>query len=188
VVNATVAEMRSLAEAKNLSVLIQNNLQNFVVFNDPIRVRHIITNLLSNAIKFTESGNIRVEMRELPGERVAIAVSDTGIGIAPFHVKQIFEAFRQIDQSTTRKYPGIGLGLPIINALLQMMGGTITVESKVDEGSIFGIDLPRQISSSIHQKTDEESNATHSSKKYSWRQHETPNFVQERVQREIRDK
>lgn len=188
VVNATVAEMRSLADEKNLSVLIDNHLQDFVVFNDPIRVQQMITNLLSNAIKFTESGTIRVEMRDLPGDRVALAVSDTGIGIAPIHVKQIFEAFRQIDQSTTRKYPGTGLGLPIINALLQMMGGKITVESKVGEGSIFRIDLPRQISSSIHQKTDEESNATHSSKKYSWKQHETPQFVQEKVQREIRDK
>ncbi|MFH7030684.1 MAG: ATP-binding protein [Heteroscytonema crispum UTEX LB 1556] len=147
VVNATVVEMRSLAERKNLSLLVHDELHNSIVFNDPHRIRQIVTNLLSNAIKFTETGSIAVEIHEITGNKVAIVVRDTGIGIAVKDIKNIFEAFRQVDQSTTRKYPGTGLGLAIIDSLVQMMGGKIIVESQLGEGSIFQIELPRQISS-----------------------------------------
>ena len=147
VVNATVVEMRSLAERKNLSLLVHDELHNSMVFNDPHRIRQIVTNLLSNAIKFTETGSIAVEIREITGNKVVIVVRDTGIGIAVKDIKNIFEAFRQVDQSTTRKYPGTGLGLAIIDSLVQMMGGKIIVESQLGEGSIFQIELPRQISS-----------------------------------------
>ncbi len=147
IVNAAVAEMRSLAEAKKLNVLVQNQLQNPMLFNDSVRVRQIITNLLSNAIKFTESGSIWVDIKEVAGNRVAIAVRDTGIGIAAEDFNHIFEAFRQVDQTTTRKYPGTGLGLAIIDSLVQMMGGKIIIESQLGQGSMFCIELPRQITS-----------------------------------------
>jgi signal transduction histidine kinase len=147
VVNDTVAEMRSLAETKNLSLLVHDELDNSMVFNDPHRIRQIVTNLVSNAIKFTETGSITVEMREVGSNKVAIAVCDSGIGIAVKDIKNIFEAFRQVDQSTTRKYPGTGLGLAIIDSLVQMMGGKIIVESQLGEGSIFQIELPQHISS-----------------------------------------
>ncbi|WP_017314584.1 ATP-binding response regulator [Mastigocladopsis repens] len=165
VVNATVEEMRSLAEQKHLSLFIQSDLQNPVVFNDPIRVRQILTNLLSNAIKFTESGGIAVEVKELSENEVEIAVRDTGIGIAPADLQNIFEAFRQVDQSITRKYPGTGLGLPIIKALLQKMGGKIALESQLGEGSVFRVKIPRQISSLAEQGQDRASNSTHASAK-----------------------
>ncbi|WP_375509957.1 hybrid sensor histidine kinase/response regulator [uncultured Nostoc sp.] len=145
VINLAVSEMRSLAEAKNLSLLVQTNLQNTSVFNDPVRVKQILINLLSNAIKFTESGEVWVEVKELPANRVAIMVRDTGIGIASRDFKRIFEAFRQVDQSLTRKYPGTGLGLAIINSLVRIMGGKIFLESKLGSGSMFKIELPRQI-------------------------------------------
>ncbi|MCW5316742.1 response regulator [Nostoc sp. KVJ3] len=145
VINLTVAEMRSLADAKNLPLLVQNDLQNALVFNDPVRIKQVLINLLSNAIKFTESGEIWVEVKELPANRVAIIVRDTGIGIAPRDFKRIFEAFRQVDQTITRKYPGTGLGLAIIDSLVRMMGGKIFLESKVGIGSMFKIELPRQI-------------------------------------------
>jgi signal transduction histidine kinase len=145
VINATVAEMRSLAEAKNLALLVQTDLQNPLVFNDPVRVKQILVNLLSNAIKFTESGSIWVEVRELPTNRVAIAVRDTGIGVSPKDFTRIFEAFRQADQSITRKYPGTGLGLAIIDSLVRMMQGKIFLESQLGVGSIFKIELPRQV-------------------------------------------
>ncbi|AFY46331.1 signal transduction histidine kinase [Nostoc sp. PCC 7524] len=146
VINTAVGEMRSLAEAKNLSLLVQKNSENPLVFNDPVRVKQILINLLSNAIKFTESGSIWVEVKDLPGNRVAITVQDTGIGIAQKDFPHIFEAFRQVDQSITRKYPGTGLGLAIINSLVQMMGGKILLESQMGVGSIFRIELPRKIS------------------------------------------
>lgn len=186
-VNATVQEMRSLVEEKNLSLLIQIELQNLVVFNDPTRMRQILTNLLSNAIKFTESGAIAVELKEVSPNQVEIAVCDTGIGIAPADLENIFEAFRQVDQSTTRKYSGTGLGLPIIKALIQMMGGNITVESQLGQGSVFRIQLPRQISSSMQQGGDGVSNTPASAKKSFWKQ-ETSRFAQEGVQNKSRDR
>ncbi|MBD2560303.1 MULTISPECIES: ATP-binding response regulator [Nostoc] len=145
VINLAVSEMRSLADAKNLSLLVEIDLQNSLVFNDPVRVKQILINLLSNAIKFTEFGEIWVEVKELPANRVAIIVRDTGIGIAPRDFKRIFEAFRQVDQTITRKYPGTGLGLAIIDSLVRMMGGKIFLESKLGIGSMFKIELPRQI-------------------------------------------
>lgn len=147
-INSTVAEMRSLAEEKNLFVLVEEELHNTTVFNDQTRLRQILINLLSNAIKFTDSGGIWVEVKELPGNRVLLAVRDTGIGMAAEHLNDIFEAFRQIDQSTTRKYPGTGLGLAITDSLVQMMGGKISVETELGKGSVFKIELPRQISHS----------------------------------------
>ncbi|MEH2195563.1 MAG: ATP-binding protein [Nostoc sp.] len=144
-INLAVGEMRSLADAKNLSLLVQNNLQNPLVFNDPVRIKQILINLLSNAIKFTESGEIWVELEELTANRVVIIVRDTGIGIASRDFKRIFEAFRQVDQTITRKYPGTGLGLAIVNSLVRMMGGKIFLESKLGIGSMFKIELPRQI-------------------------------------------
>ncbi|BAZ29996.1 response regulator receiver sensor signal transduction histidine kinase [Cylindrospermum sp. NIES-4074] len=147
VINTTIAEIRSLAEAKKLSLLVHTELPNTLVFNDPARVRQILINLLSNAIKFTESGGIWVEVKEMPPNRVTITVRDSGIGIAPRDFKHIFEAFRQVDQTITRKYPGTGLGLAIIDSLVQMMGGKIILESQLGVGSMFKIELPRQITS-----------------------------------------
>ncbi len=146
IVNATVAEMRSLAEAKKLTVLVQNQLQNPMLFNDSLRVRQIITNLLSNAIKFTESGCIWIDIKEIGPNQIAIAIRDTGIGIAAEDLNHIFEAFKQVDQSTTRKYAGTGLGLAIIDSLVQMMDGKIIIESKLGHGSMFRIEIPRKIS------------------------------------------
>ncbi|GAB1543266.1 hypothetical protein NUACC21_59400 [Scytonema sp. NUACC21] len=184
VVRATVEEMRSLAEEKNLSLLFKIESQNSIVFNDPTRVRQILTNLLSNAIKFTESGSIRVEVKELTENKMQLAVFDTGIGIDPVDIPQIFEAFRQVDQSTTRKYTGTGLGLPIIKALLQMMDGTISVESRLGEGSVFRIELPRQISASTPQKSNKVSKETSfSDKRNLWRQQEMARFAPEGTHR-----
>ncbi|MBD2358647.1 response regulator [Tolypothrix sp. FACHB-123] len=144
----TVAEVRSLAEAKRLSLFVDINLANPLIFNDSTRVQQILINLLSNAIKFTESGNIWVEVNEIPHNKIAITVRDTGIGIASRDFKIIFEAFRQVDQTITRKYPGTGLGLSIIDSLVRMMGGKIILKSQLGVGSLFRIELPRQVTAS----------------------------------------
>ncbi|QDL07209.1 hybrid sensor histidine kinase/response regulator [Brasilonema octagenarum UFV-E1] len=188
VVNATVEEMRSLAQEKNLSLFIQMDLQNSLMFNDPTRIRQILTNLLSNAIKFTESGCIKVEVKELPELKVEIAVHDTGIGIAPADLQKIFEPFRQVDQSLTRKYSGTGVGLPMIKALLQTMGGNISVESQLNNHSVFRIQLPRHISSSSQEASDGTSNFTHASaRKHFWRQQAIPCFATEGAHSNSRD-
>jgi signal transduction histidine kinase len=142
-ITTTVDEMRSLAVLKQLTLTTEVNLQDAVVHNDPIRLRQVLVNLLSNAIKFTDTGKVWVEAREISPDRLLIAVHDTGIGIAPEHVSYIFEAFRQVDQTNTRKYAGTGLGLAITQTLIQMMGGTITVTTQPTKGSTFQVELSR---------------------------------------------
>ncbi|MHB8645980.1 MAG: response regulator [Thermomicrobiales bacterium] len=108
---------------------------------DPFRLRQILTNLLSNAIKFTERGEVVVHARlaEETGDAVVIefAVTDTGIGLTPEERGRLFHSFSQADGSTTRKYGGTGLGLVITKQLVELMGGTIGVESESGKGSTF---------------------------------------------------
>ena len=108
---------------------------------DPVRLRQVLLNLVGNAVKFTERGSVMVEA-EVDSEDGAticakFAVRDTGPGIPPDKQKIIFEAFRQADGSTTRKYGGTGLGLAISARLVELMGGRIWVESKPGKGSTF---------------------------------------------------
>ncbi len=164
-VNGTVAEMRSFAEAKKLSITVDINLQNTILYNDFLRVRQILINLLSNAIKFTDTGKIHIKITELAKNRVQLTVEDTGIGIAADKIPYIFEPFRQLDQGINRKFAGTGLGLPIVNALVNMMGGKITVESKLATGSLFHVELPRHVSS-VLEKENTETSEICSSKKF----------------------
>jgi signal transduction histidine kinase len=144
-ITTTVDEMRSLAVLKQLTLSTEVNLQNTLVFNDPVRLRQVLVNLLSNAIKFTNMGRIWVDTQEMGSDRLSISVHDTGIGIVPEHRDYIFEAFRQVDQTNTRKHAGTGLGLAITQSLVKMMGGTITLKSQVGQGSTFVIELPREV-------------------------------------------
>jgi len=104
-------------------------------------VRQVLANLVGNAIKFTERGGITVRL-ERAGDRWRCSVTDTGIGI-PAHLHEaIFEPFRQVDGSTTRRHSGIGLGLSISRRLVESLGGTIAVESAPGEGATFRLELP----------------------------------------------
>jgi len=112
---------------------------------DVTRLRQIVFNLLSNAIKFTERGTIGLSvatMAEANGERVRIAIRDSGIGIPADKFDLIFESFRQVDAGTTRRFGGTGLGLSICRNLARAMGGDVTVASVAGVGSTFTIDLP----------------------------------------------
>jgi PAS domain S-box-containing protein len=144
-VTNTIEEMRSLAEQKNLKLQVNLNLQNSQIFNDGTRLRQILVNLLSNAIKFTDTGSVEVEVWELPADKIAIAVKDTGIGIAEVDIQHIFEEFRQLNQTLTRQHSGTGLGLAITDRLVQMMQGKISVESQPGQGSTFWVQLPRRV-------------------------------------------
>jgi signal transduction histidine kinase/DNA-binding response OmpR family regulator len=108
---------------------------------DPGRLRQILTNLIDNAIKFTDRGEITVksalENRDDNSATIGFTVSDTGIGIPKNLIGRLFSAFTQVDGSTTRKYGGTGLGLAICKQLVELMGGTIGVESDERKGSIF---------------------------------------------------
>lgn len=141
----TVEEIRSLATNKNLQLNVETNLKNPYIVNDQNCVKRILINLVSNAIKFTETGEVKVKISELTAQIVEIAVKDTGCGIPQKSLREIFDAFRQVDQSITRRYGGTGLGLAITDSLVKMMGGKITVTSELGQGSDFRVELPRQI-------------------------------------------
>lgn len=122
-------------------------------YGDPTRIRQIIMNLIINAIKFTDEGSITVSVKleeppakeaENISETLVISVKDTGIGIPKEKQEKIFEAFEQVDTSTTRKYGGTGLGLTISKALVEMMGGKIWVVSEIGKGSKFIFTLKLQ--------------------------------------------
>jgi signal transduction histidine kinase/DNA-binding response OmpR family regulator/CHASE3 domain sensor protein len=109
---------------------------------DESRLGQILKNLLSNALKFTERGSVRMEVGATADGRVAFAVKDTGIGIAPHQQALIFEAFRQADGSTHRKYGGTGLGLSISRDLARLLGGDIHLQSEPGQGATFSLVLP----------------------------------------------
>ncbi|WP_102944801.1 response regulator [Stenotrophomonas sp. VV52] len=109
---------------------------------DGQRLQQILKNLLANAIKFTEHGSVSLVVRGNGAGRIQFAVSDTGIGIAQAQTEVIFEAFRQADGSTRRRYGGTGLGLSISRDLATRMGGDISVSSEPGRGSCFTLELP----------------------------------------------
>ena len=139
----TMDELRSLSEQKGIDLVMQTQLSDDIIVTDRTRLRQVIVNLVSNAVKFTDSGRVTVEATQVGDDRITIIVRDTGIGIEPENIPYIFEEFRQIDQSTTRRHSGSGLGLAITKWLIQMMGGHIMVTSQLGKGSAFRIDLPR---------------------------------------------
>ena len=116
------------------------------IMGDPLRFRQILTNLLSNAVKFTDLGRVDVGLaiRENEAGRpwLSLTVRDTGLGIPPGKLNDIFEDFTQADGSVSRKYGGTGLGLAITRRLVQMHSGTIQVQSRVGEGSTFLVEMP----------------------------------------------
>ena len=114
------------------------------VYSDLSRLRQILINLLSNAAKFTEQGSITIAARPAAPGHFTVSVTDTGIGIPAPALEYIFEEFRQVDGSTTRKYGGTGLGLSISKKLARMLGGSIQVESEEGKGSVFTVTLPLQ--------------------------------------------
>ena len=125
------------------------------VIGDPGRIRQVLMNLAGNALKFTHEGHVLINMERLAGDddaphtaRIRVAVEDTGIGIEPEKVPYVFEKFTQADGSITREYGGTGLGLAISKQLVELMGGTISVESSPGRGSTFAFTLTLPIDTS----------------------------------------
>ncbi len=112
-----------------------------MVRGDPRRLRQVLDRLLDNAVKFTEKGSVCLQIAQ-DGGQLLLAVHDTGIGIAPESQKQIFEAFTQADASMSRRYGGTGLGVTMARQLVEHMGGTVRLQSKLGQGSSFTIRLP----------------------------------------------
>jgi signal transduction histidine kinase len=112
---------------------------------DRQKVKQIVVNLLTNALKFTHQGGVEIGVEMEPDRRTAsVAVTDTGIGIAPENHEKIFEDFRQVDDSPSRQYGGTGLGLAICRRLANALGGRITLQSNLGEGSTFTLTIPAE--------------------------------------------
>ena len=112
------------------------------VETDPQRVEQVLKNFLSNALKFTEKGTVSLDVKKLDADRLAFTVEDTGIGIPVEQHRIIFEAFRQADGTTNRRYGGTGLGLSISRELARLLGGNIELASEAGKGSRFTLVLP----------------------------------------------
>ncbi len=138
-----INSLKLMADEKSLYLTLDMQEHLPLVLADSHRLRQVITNLVSNALKFTEQGGVTIRCTHMPDiNMVRIAVQDTGIGISPAALGFIFEAFRQADGSTTRRFGGTGLGLTIAKKLVELQGGEIAVESIVGQGSTFSLTLP----------------------------------------------
>ncbi len=139
--------IRPLAVKKHLHLVVDVDDRPTIVLADEGRLRQVLLNLLSNAVKFTPSGGtVSLSARcveDAGGSAVELRVEDTGIGIAPGDLDRIFNEFHQVDGSPTRDYPGTGLGLSITKQLVELQGGTVSVESRLGEGSRFTVRLPQ---------------------------------------------
>ena len=137
-----VALLRDRAVEKNIALqLAFDPALPARCIGDGLRTQQVLVNLLSNAIKFTEHGSVDVWVGVDEGQMV-YRVSDSGIGIAPEHLKHLFDAFQQADTSTTRRFGGTGLGLAISRRLAELMGGVVQVRSELGTGSVFELRLP----------------------------------------------
>ncbi|AWN52708.1 ATP-binding protein [Methylobacterium sp. 17Sr1-1] len=134
--------VRGLSEPKGLAldVTLGETVPDWVR-GDPDRLRQILLNLLNNAVKFTPAGRVALRV-EAEGEGLRFSVSDTGIGIAPEQHGRLFQRFSQVDGSIRRQYGGSGLGLAICKGLVELMGGTIGLESRPGAGSTFWFRVP----------------------------------------------
>jgi len=148
VLEAALESIRPAAEVKQLSIDTRWLVHDVNVLADATRLQQVLWNLLSNAVKFTPNGG-RISMSARPtGERIEIAVTDTGIGIDPAFLPHVFDRFRQADSATTRRYGGLGLGLAIVHDLVRLHGGDVDVRSPgVGQGATFSVTL--QVTGSV---------------------------------------
>ncbi|MCZ6795011.1 MAG: ATP-binding protein [Planctomycetota bacterium] len=145
IIGEVVSMLRSRAVEKGLSLeLHYDSSMPAMITSDPTRLRQILTNLVGNAVKFTDRGQVRLNVR-LVGEgedsRLRISITDTGVGIPEEQQEAIFDPFVQADTSVTREFGGTGLGLAIAKRIAEALGGSITVESRVGEGTTFVLEV-----------------------------------------------
>jgi signal transduction histidine kinase len=120
---------------------IPEDLPNLVT--DRMKLRQVAINLVNNAIKFTDQGSVDISFSSVPDEPfIEFSVSDTGIGMAEEFLPHIFDKFNQIDSAATRHYAGAGLGLYLVKNFVGLLGGSLSVRSKLGEGTTFTVRLP----------------------------------------------
>lgn len=146
-IQGVLGEFAAKAEAKGLSLVqtLDASLPEMVV-GDPLRLRQIVWHLVANGIKFTREGHVEVEASAGVGQdrraHVILRVRDTGIGMAPHQLAEIFESFHQLETGLSRNHSGLGLGLAVVRRLIALLGGSISVDSELGRGSVFTVKLP----------------------------------------------
>jgi CheY-like chemotaxis protein len=157
-------EFREVAENKGL--VFTTDIENIgqKLLSDSLRIEQIANNLIGNAIKYTETGHVKVGLRYIENHsHLVLSVEDTGVGISDKDKRTLFEPFTQIDQTSTRKHDGIGMGLAVVQKLVILFGGSISVTSVVGKGSTFTVMLPAEkspitISETMSDEDDADSN------------------------------
>jgi signal transduction histidine kinase len=142
-VDDTIMTVAPIAQTKHLSLTSEAIAPTLTLTTDSRKLRQMLINLIENAVKFTEQGRVTVRAFAR-GTDVVFEVQDTGIGIAPEHLENIFEAFWQVEQTKKRKAGGSGLGLSTTRRLAKLLGGEVTVESQLHVGSTFRLVLPKE--------------------------------------------
>jgi signal transduction histidine kinase len=142
VIREMAAVVEPLAFAAGLQFALDMPQHPVIIRTDPDKLRQVLVNLGGNAVKYTKEGRIRVALRENGVNRIAVDVSDTGIGIAPEHLDQIFEPFWQVDPDRRGHDAGTGLGLSVVRELARLLGGEVSVESTLGKGSTFTVRVP----------------------------------------------
>ncbi len=137
--------LQPLAAAKELQMVVNCQRVPECVMTDPLRLQQIVTNLLSNAIRYTDSGTVQLTCQILPDNQWSIAVSDTGVGIAPEDQSRVFDPFFRAENSGTRVPDSTGLGLAIVSQLVKLMQGSIELVSQLGVGSTFTVILPLEV-------------------------------------------
>ena len=145
-VNEVMSELEPIIRRSTLEVTAKMARNLRPLKSDRQKVKQVVLNLLSNALKFTPTGAVTISASYDDKKRwLAVAVQDTGVGIAAEDQAKVFEDFRQLDSSPTRGYGGTGLGLSICRRLAQMLGGSIELVSDLNEGSTFILKLPARL-------------------------------------------
>jgi len=137
-----VATVRPLADKKGLKLEARVPADLGRILSDRRRVEQILINLLANAVKFTDQGGVTLLAQAAPGQPLRLSVQDTGIGIAPEDLAELFKPFKQVEAKSPRPQEGTGLGLAICARLSKLLGGQITAESEPGAGSTFTLELP----------------------------------------------
>ncbi len=141
---ATLAFVRPQALRKGIHLSLEIAVPLETMIADERQLRQLLLNLLSNAVKFTNSGGSVLLRVSQQGDMISFAVSDTGIGIAEADMPKLFKPFSQVDSNLTRRYSGTGLGLALVKRIAELHGGTVSVTSKLGEGSCFTALIPSQ--------------------------------------------
>jgi response regulator RpfG family c-di-GMP phosphodiesterase/signal transduction histidine kinase len=144
IVKDMVAIFKEVAERKGIKLRYVKKSEIPLVFIDKNKFERILTNLVRNAIKFTEDGSVLIRLKS-EKNMVILEVEDTGIGIPADHLPHIFERFRQVDRSTTRKFEGTGLGLTIVKESVDLMKGKVSADSELGKGTTFKVEFPMNL-------------------------------------------